>query len=446
MAQQIILQIVLIALNAFFAATEIAVISLNEKKLKSMADDGDKKAGKMLKIIEDPTKFLSTIQVGITLAGFLGSAFAADNFAERLTGFIVSTFGVAEAYIGTIDTISVILITLILSYFTLVLGELVPKRVAMKHKEKLATAVCGIISVLTVILKPIIWFLTVSTNIVLRLFGINPHEKEDKVSEEDIVIMLDAGVDDGTLDGEDIGIIKNVFKLDNLCAADVMTQRNAVVAVSENATDDEILAVIEGEGYSRVPVYSESIDNIVGVLHTRDYLIKHGKADFRLGDAMITASFVPENMHLDALFKEMQEEHKHIVIVVNEYGHVSGIVTMEDIIEELVGEIWDEQDDATELITKIDDVNYKVVPCVSIDEFFTCFKLDHDEEIESTTVNGWLTEQLGGIPKAGDSFEYANLSISVTLADEVMAQEVLVTVREKISRTDDKKAENDNNE
>lgn len=446
MAQQIILQIVLIALNAFFAATEIAVISLNEKKLKSMADDGDKKAGKMLKIIEDPTKFLSTIQVGITLAGFLGSAFAADNFAERLTGFIVSKFGVAEAYIGTIDTISVILITLILSYFTLVLGELVPKRAAMKHKEKLATAVCGIISVLTVILKPIIWFLTVSTNIVLRLFGINPHEKEDKVSEEDIVIMLDAGVDDGTLDGEDIDIIKNVFKLDNLCAADVMTQRNAVVAISESATDDEILAVIESEGYSRIPVYSESIDNIVGVIHTRDYLIKHRKADFKLGDAMITASFVPENMHLDALFKEMQDEHKHIVIVVNEYGHVSGIVTMEDIIEELVGEIWDEQDDATELITKIDDVNYKVVPCVSIDEFFTCFELDHDEEIESTTINGWLAEQLGGIPKAGDSFEYANLSISVTLADEVMAQEVLVTVREKISRTDDKKAENDNNE
>ena len=178
MIQQLLLQFILILLNAFFAATEIALISLNEKKIRSLADDGDKKAKKLIKIIDDPTKFLSAIQVGITLAGFLGSAFAADNFAEKLTGFLVSTFNVSETYIGTIDTISVVAITLILSYFTLVLGELVPKRIAMKHKEKLANGVCGMISVLTTVLKPIIWFLTVSTNLVLRLFGIDPRQHQ----------------------------------------------------------------------------------------------------------------------------------------------------------------------------------------------------------------------------------------------------------------------------
>ena len=195
---QLLLQLVLILLNAFFAATEIAVISLNEKRIKARADDGDKKAVKMLRMIEEPTRFLSTIQIGITLAGFLGSAFAADNFAERLSDFFVETFSIPAAYTGAINTVAVIVIPLILSFFTLVLGELVPKRIAMRHKEKLAEAVCGVISFLAVALKPIIWLLTVSTNAVLRLFGIDPHAKEDPVSTEDIVLMLDAGVDEGS--------------------------------------------------------------------------------------------------------------------------------------------------------------------------------------------------------------------------------------------------------
>ena len=196
MLKQLLLQLILILINAFFAATEIALISLNEKKVRSLAEDGDRKARRMLKIIEEPTKFLSTIQVGITLAGFLGSAFAADSFAERLTGWLASVFEAAPEHIALIDTVSVIVITLILSYFTLVLGELVPKRIAMRHKEKLANGVCGVISALTTILKPIIWFLTVSTNLVLRLFGIDPHEKDEAVSEEEIVVMLDAGADE----------------------------------------------------------------------------------------------------------------------------------------------------------------------------------------------------------------------------------------------------------
>lgn len=426
MIKQLLLQLILILLNAFFAATEIALISLNEKKVRALADEGEKKAKKLLKIIEDPTKFLSAIQVGITLAGFLGSAFAADNFADKLTGFLVSAFNVSDAYIGTIDTVSVIVITLILSYFTLVLGELVPKRIAMKHKDKLANSVCGIISVLTTVLKPIIWFLTVSTNLVLRLFGIDPHAKDDAVSEEDIVVMLDAGADEGTLDKDDIEYIKNVFKLERLTAADVMTPRNSLVTIHENISEDELLSVIEAEGYSRIPVYSEPPDKIIGVLHTRNYLLKRSSPDFKLSDVLIAPEFVPETIRLDALFKNMQESHTHMVIVVNEYGYTSGIVTMEDIIEELVGEIWDEQDEATEPIVLTGEDTYRVLSSVSIDEFFEYFSLEKSEDIVSTTVNGWLSEVAGNIPEAGFAFDYENLNISVTSADEQMTHEVVV--------------------
>lgn len=428
-AGQLILQLVLILLNAFFAATEIAVISLNEKKVKARAEGGDKKAKKMLKMIEEPTSFLSTIQIGITLAGFLGSAFAADNFAERLSSFAVKTFNIPQNQVGMINTVAVILITLILSFFTLVLGELVPKRVAMKHKEKLAEGVCGIISFLAVVLKPIIWLLTVSTNGVIRLFGIDPDEKDAPVSEADIMLMLDAGADEGSLDNDDITYIKNVFKLDGLTAEDVMTPRKAIALISSKASEDDILKLIENEGYSRIPVFADTTDNIVGILHTGDYLLKRGKKGFRLYDAMRKPYFVPETAHLDVLFKEMQKEHNHIAVVINEYGETAGIVTMEDILEEIVGEIWDERDEAFESIRKVDNNKYKVLCSENIEVFFDFFRITPEKATEATTVNGWITELNGNIPKKGFVFEYENLIIHVTKASELMAEEVIVKVK-----------------
>ena len=430
--KQLFLQFILIALNAFFAATEIAVISLNEKKIKARAEDGDKKANKMLKMIEEPTGFLSTIQIGITLAGFLGSAFAADNFADKLTDFFMKSMNVSETYAGTIDTVSVIIITLILSFFTLVLGELVPKRVAMRHKEKLAEVVCGFITGLSVVLKPIIWLLTVATNGVIRLFGIDPNEKDDAVSEEDIVIMLDAGADEGTFDQDDIEYIKNVFKLDNLTAADIMTPRKAITFISEDATEAEILETIETEGYSRIPIYSDTVDEIVGVLYARDYLLHYRKQGFKLTDAVFQPTYVPETIHLDVLFKDMQKQHNHMVIVVNEFGTPSGIVTMEDIIEELVGEIWDESDEAIENFVKMNDNEYRVLSTTSMEDFFEFFDIEPDEESEATTVNGWMLEKSENIPDEGYSFEYENIVATVTKADDLMTHEIVVTIKEKI--------------
>ena len=427
MIKQILLQIILIALNAFFAATEIAVISLNEKKVRALAEDGNKKAVKMLKI-EEPTQFLSTIQIGITLAGFLGSAFAADNFAEVLSAAISKAFNLSADNTKIINTVAVVLVTFILSYFTLIFGELVPKRIAMKHKEKLANSVCGIISFLAAVLKPIIWFLTVSTNAVLRLVGIDPHEKEEPVSEEDIVLMLDAGADEGSLDHDDIEYIKNVFKLDKMTAEDVMTPRKSVISISYDASDKEILEIIEEESYSRIPVYEDNPDKIIGILHACDYLLKRNEKNFDLKSILHTPVFVPETVSLDVLFKDMQTDHNHLAVVVNEYGETSGIVTMEDILEEIVGEIWDERDEEIDEFKKIGDNTYKVLCTASLEDFREYFKLEDEEELDVSTVNGWITEITGIIPEVNYSFDYKNLTVTITKADQFMTHEIKVVV------------------
>ena len=298
----------------------------------------------------------------------------------------------------------------------------------MKNKEKVARAFCGVVSVLTTILKPVIWFLSISTNGILRLFGIDPNEKEEAVSEEDIVTMLDAGADEGGLDEDDVEYIKNVFKLDNLTAADVMTQRSSIVAIPDDITEKQLIKIIKEEGYSRIPVYTESLDKIIGILYAREYLLNHTNPKYKIENAMFTPKYVPETMHLDALLKEMQDTHNHIAIVVNEYGVTSGVVSMEDIIEELVGEIWDELDEAIEPIKEIAEDKYRVLSTVSLDEFFTFFEIDSDEESESTTVNGWVGERAESIPEVGFSFDYANISVTVTKADDIMSHEIEVIV------------------
>lgn len=431
MIKQLLLQFILIAVNAFFAATEIAVISLNEKKVKAKAEDGDKKAVKMLKMIEEPTRFLSTIQIGITLAGFLGSAFAADNFAEKLSGYIVRSFDISEKSVSFINSLSVVVITLILSFFTLVLGELVPKRVAMRNKEKLAELFCGFISFLANVLRPIIWLLTVSTNAVLRICGIDPNEKEESVSEEDIVLMLDVGADEGTINEDDIEYIKNVFKLDKMTAEDVMTPRKSIISIDNETTDEEILKIIEEEGYSRMPVMDDENENIIGIFYVRDYLLKRTNKNFKRKSVIQQPVFVPESVHLDILFKDMQKQRFHMAVVVNEYGEVSGIVTMEDILEELVGEIWDELDEEVQQFTMVDENNFLVMTNVLVEEFWEYFNLESEIETEATTINGLITELAGSIPEIGYTLEIENLNITVTKANDFMTEEISVRVTPK---------------
>lgn len=331
---QLLLQLVLIAVNAFFAATEIAVISLNDKKIRKLAEGGDKEASKMLRMVEHPDSFLSTIQVGITLAGFLGSAFAANNFAGRLRDWLVYDVGVTFISPETITTIAVIFITLLLSFLTLVLGELVPKRIAMKRAEAVASGAAGVIRFTAALMKPVVWLLSATTNGALRLLGFDPHDDGEEVTEEEIRLMVDAGEEKGAIESAEKELIENVFEFNNLTAADVMTHRTEMTALWIGDPEDEITDAIIKSGFSRFPVYDEDIDNIVGILSTRQFLLNMRSTVRKpIRELLFPPYFVPETVRADAMFRDMQQKKIHIAIVLDEYGGTSGLVTMEDLLE-----------------------------------------------------------------------------------------------------------------
>lgn len=335
---QIILQIVLIALNAVFAATEIAVISMNDQKLDRMAEGGDKRAKRLVNLTSQPSKFLATIQVAITLSGFLGSAFAADNFSDSLTKLIMKTgIGISEK---TLDTVSVIVITILLSYFTLIFGELVPKRVAMKNSEKLALAISGLISFVSKIFAPIVWFLTLSTNVVLRLLGIDPDSNDEEVTEEEIRMMLDQGRETGTIDADEKEFIDNVFDFDDTQVDTVFTHRKKVDFISTRDEPGVWKEVIFKHCHSKYPVCGDNFDDIVGVLDAKKYFRLEDKSrENILNECVSPAYFVPETIGADVLFKNMKESGNHFAVVLDEYGGMCGVVTMTDLVEELVGDI-----------------------------------------------------------------------------------------------------------
>ena len=345
---QILIQIVLILMNAFFASTEIAVLSLNEAKIRKRAEDGDKKAKRMLGMIREPSGFLSTIQIGITLAGFLGSAFAADNFAGRLSLWLSGLTGLPQ---DSLHTASLIVITLILSYFTLILGELVPKRIAMKKSEAVAGFASGVITGLSKLMRPFVALLSLSTNAVLRLFRISPEEEDEQITEEDLLMMVDLSEEHGHIETGERELIRNIFHFNNITAEDVMTHRTRIAAVPLDADDDAVMEVIVSSGYSRLPVYDGKIDRIVGILSTRSFLLDRRK-DVRtpLPELMMPCYYVPEGVRADQLFRDMQERSIHMAIVLDSYGGTSGIVTMEDLLEEIVGEIYDESDDSPDTV------------------------------------------------------------------------------------------------
>ncbi|MGN0968724.1 MAG: hemolysin family protein, partial [Oscillospiraceae bacterium] len=306
---QILVLIILIFLNAFFAAAEIAVISLSEGKVRKQAEEGDKRAAKLLKLVQAPDNFLSTIQIGITLAGFLASAFAADIFSDRLVRWLVEDCGVTALPEGTLNAIMVVVITLILSYFTLVFGELVPKRLAMKKAESVARATCGVVSALSVFFRPVIWFLSKSTNAILRLLRIDPKDTGENVSEDEIRMMVDIGEEKGTIEANEKEMIENIFEFNNTTAEDVMVHRTDMVMIWLEDPAEEILRVIEESGMSRFPVYSENADDIVGILSTRDYLFNtHRKEPKSFRDLLRPAYFVPESVRTDVLFRDMQSK------------------------------------------------------------------------------------------------------------------------------------------
>jgi len=397
MISQLIILIILISLNAFFAASEIAFISLNDAKIEKQAKEGNKKAKQIEKMLKTPSKFLATIQIGITLAGFLSSAFASEAFAERLAPVLNEILPVIN--LGVWKSISIVIITIILSFFTLVFGELVPKRLAMKNYEKIAFGTIGAIRSISIITSPFVKFLTLVTNGVSKLFGVGESD-EESVTEEEIKMMVDQGEEKGTIKEEEKELINNVFEFNDITVSEIMRHRTDIFAVDINISSEELLQELSKEEYrySRIPVYDETIDEIEGILYVKDVLKNINKKTFKVKNVMKDAYFISQNRLINEVFKELQKNKKQIAIIVDEYGGTAGLITMEDIIEELVGDIYDEYDKEEKEYEKIDENTYILSGSMTI---YDVNKLLNAEipEGDYDTISGYLQDKLGRIPE-----------------------------------------------
>lgn len=425
---QIFFLVVLVGVNAFFASSEIAIISLNDNKIKKMADEGHKKAGLLQALISEPSRFLATIQVGITLSGLLASAFAAESFADRLSGTVEATGIPIDPSI--VKLLSLIIITILLSYFTLVFGELVPKRVAMQKPEQISMIAIKPLSVLSRITSPFVRFLTLSTNFIIRIFGGNPDADEEEITEEEIRMMVDVGQEKGVIQGSEKEMINNIFEFDNTLVSEIMTHRTDIVAVPIDAELDEILDMAINEKYTRIPVYEDVIDNIIGILHLKDlipFLKSNQRESFSLRKIIRQPYYIPASKKTDQLFTELQKNKVHMAVVIDEYGGTAGIVTIEDLLEEIVGNIWDEYDEEEREIEKIDENTFVINGTMELDEVAEF--LDIQLPVDSyETLSGFLIGELGRIPEEDEKpvVEYEGIVFKVEEIDEKRIAKVKV--------------------
>lgn len=439
---QILLQIILIALNAVFACAEIAVISVNGNRLEHLAEQGDKRAIRLSQLSSQPARFLATIQVAITLAGFLGSAFAAENFSGNLVNFLES-FGLNIPR-ATLEAFSVVVITLVLSYFTLIFGELVPKRVAMKKAEPLALGMSYMISFISKIFAPIVSVLTVSTNCILRLFGIDPDEEDEAVSEEEIRMMVDIGNKKGVIDKEEKDIIENLFDFDDLTAQEFLTHRTEICLLWMDDSVEKWEKTIHESRHSLYPVCGETVDNVIGILSAKDYFRLDDKSkESIISNAVRPAYFVPESICADVLFRQMKQTKNRLAVVLDEYGGTIGIVTINDLLEQIVGDFESESEDDGEVtqIEKLDEKLWRIHGTASLDEVEAELEVKLPVD-EFDTFGGFVFGNYGCIPEDGSIFEIdvCSLHIKVTEIKEHRLESATVYVikPEPEENTDDK--------
>lgn len=398
---QLTILVILILINAFFAASEMAYVTISDVKIEKMAKEGNKKAIQISNMLKTPSKFLATIQIGITLAGFLSSAFASDTFSNILAPFLYNIFPSIGLTIW--KNISIVIITILLSFFTLIFGELVPKRLAMKHSEKISFLSIGIISVIAKITSPFVKLLTIVTNAISKLFGVNETD-EEIVTEEEIKMMVDQGQENGTIKEEEKELINNVFELNDIAVSEIMKHRKDIFAVDINITNIELLEELSNEGYthSRIPVYDENIDNIKGIIYVKDLIKTVNKKTFKVANILNDAYFVSENRLINETFRELQKNKKQMAIVLDEYGGTAGLVTMEDILEELVGDIFDEYDTYEEEFEKIDENTFVISGNMTIYDVNKILGTTIPEG-DYDTISGYLLEKLGRIPKSDEN-------------------------------------------
>ncbi|MHC1719217.1 MAG: hemolysin family protein [Clostridiaceae bacterium] len=429
---ELLLIFVLIFVNAFFAASEMAIVSINKNKINFLASEGDKKAILISKLLSEPSRFLATIQVGVTLAGFLASAFAATSISKYVTVLL------ERMDIYASQQISVVVITIIMSYLTLVLGELFPKRVALNNSEKIAMMVVKPVLFFSRATKPFVKFLTFSSNILLRLFKIPTENLEEKVSEEEIRMMINVGEETGVINITEKEMIDGIFQFDDTLAKEIMTPRPNVFAIDAETPIREVVETVLAEQYSRIPVFEEDIDNIIGVLYMKDLFLdmihsqNEGRDMRNTRDMLRPPYFVPETKNIDALFKELQSTNNHMAMLIDEYGGFSGIVTIEDLIEEIMGNIFDEYDESHESIKMVASNIYMVDGLLSINDLNTALDLELPSD-NYDTVGGLVISLLGNIPKENEHpvVNYDNIKFSIERVYEKRIGKLKITLPSK---------------
>lgn len=423
---QLLLVAILTLINAFFASAEMAIVSVNKHKLKLLANDGNKKAQLLLNFTEDPSKLLATIQVGITLAGFFSSASAATGISTHLSKILKSI------NIPYSDQISLIGITIILSYITLVFGELYPKRIALRNAESLAMFSVKPIMIVSTIASPFVKFLSLSTNFLVKITGIEKNAVEDSVSREELLSFVEVGQEQGVINETEMDMINSIIEFDDKMAKEIMTPSTETFSIDINIPIKEFIDKLLEEQYSRIPVYSKEIDNIIGIVYLKDifeaaYHYGFDKIDLR--KIMRKPYFVPETKNIDVLFKELQDSKQHMSILVDEYGGFSGIVTIEDIIEEVMGNIDDEFDIENHYFSKIDNNTFIVDGLLSLVDLNNYLDINIKSDI-SDTVGGFLINEIGEIPKPNEdiTIEYNNVIFKVEEVDEKRIKKIRISI------------------
>ena len=428
----IIVVIILILINGFFSATEMAIITLNDNKVRKLAENGNRTYKKILHFIENPGRFLATIQVGVTFAGFLSSAFAGTQFGDMLY-FAIDP----QQQIPALRTVALVLVTLILSYFSLVLGELVPKHIAMKYPEQVAKQGVNFIRGFGFIVRPFTIFLTFSTNLVLKIFGIDPDANEKNVTEEEIRMMIDVSSSSGQIESSESQMIQNIFEFNDKAVTEIMVHRKNISGISTSATFDEVITISKEEGYTRLPVYEDNIDQIVGILNVKDllyFISKYDRGEFDITKIMREPVFVPETKNIDDLFKELQLAHEAMAIVIDEYGGVAGLVTLEDVLEEIVGNIQDEYDDEVPEFTENEDGSFVIDGMTYLDDMVKGIPdfYFNDEDADYETIAGLVLHQLDRIPDEDEQPEinYRNYKFKVLEMDDKRIAKILMNIEE----------------
>ena len=433
---QLLILVILTLINAFFSGAEMALVSVNKSRINMLAEEGNKKAKQILNLLNEPTKLLSTIQVAITLSGFFASATAATGLSEKMADSL------AFLHISYTQQISFVLVTVLLSFFTLVYGELVPKRVALQKAEWFSMFSVGIVIFVSKVASPFIKLLTFFTNLTLKILGMKAENLEERISKEEIQSMIEQGKEQGVFNNIEHDMINSIFEFDNKLAREIMTPRINVFAIDISEPKEAYFEELFKTKYSRIPVYEEEIDNIIGVLNIKDLLREARRVGFDQVDIKSILNkpyLVPESKNIDELFKEMQYQKKYFAILINEYGEFSGVVTIEDLVEEVMGDIEDEYDKKGPQIKKLDDNTYLIDGLVTIDQIND--KLDTDIDSENyDTISGFLIDELGYIPSEGDTkkIEYKNLVFElVSIKEKRIDKLKLYFLKEEQPKTDD---------